>query len=115
MKRILFFGTIAICVIIILNLMHSIYTLWHKRDVMTVTKEKLIKEQQEQASLKKQLAVVQSQQFIEEEARNKLFLVKPGESELIISQDLLKNGNQGSLLHAKELPHWQQWINLFFR
>ncbi len=81
---------------------------------MTVTKEKLIKEQQEQVSLKKQLAVVQSQQFIEEEARNKLFLVKPGESELIISQDLLKNGGTSSNASKKQAPNWQLWLQLFF-
>ncbi|MGB9911644.1 MAG: FtsB family cell division protein [Microgenomates group bacterium] len=56
----------------------------------------------------------QSEEFIEQEARNKLNMAKPGEIVVILPPDfqkfLRKNNNELS----KNIPSWRQWWQLFF-
>jgi len=73
-------------------------------------KNNLEKEKKDNLRLKSQLTFVKSDQFIEEEARNKLFMVKPGESGVILPSNL-GSGKPGA--PARELPNWQKWLNLF--
>ncbi len=77
---------------------------------MVKAKKDLDREKQENQQLKTELSYVKSQEFIEEEARNKLFMVKPGESGVIVPQDLIK---KKEVKKEIELSNWQQWINLF--
>src|SRR3989344_5436267 len=84
MKRLIFLATVIVCLIIINGLLHSIYDLWNKQDLIKDAKTKLAEERAENTKLKAKLKEVNSPEFIEEEARNKLFLVKPGESPVIL-------------------------------
>ncbi len=70
----------------------------------------LEREKKENADLKKRLEYVNSNEFIEEEARNKLFLVKPGESGVIIPKDLIAT-NDPKKVENKAV--WEEWIELF--
>lgn len=65
--------------------------------------------------LKKQLADVQSEDFIEEQARNKLSLGKKGETVVIIPEDTLKLVMVASA-SAQEvrLLNWLGWLRVFF-
>ncbi len=65
--------------------------------------------------LKKKLSEVESPQFIEEEARNKLGLGKPGETVVIIPENKLRQVLEGSS-SAEEvrLPNYQGWLKVFF-
>ncbi len=101
---------IIISLITIQNLVRSIYNLWNKQDLVVKAKKDLDREKQENQQLKTELSYVKSQEFIEEEARNKLFMVKPGESGVIVPQDLIK---KKEVKKEIELSNWQQWINLF--
>lgn len=109
MKKIVYFLTIAVCLIIINNLIHSIYDLWDKQDLVVRAEKELQNEKEENQRLKSRLVYVKSNEFIEEEARNKLFMVKPGESGVIVPADLLEKKEKKKDL---ELPNWQKWINL---
>lgn len=109
-KKISFFFAVVLCLIVINNLARSIYDLWHKQDLVVKAQNNLDKEKKENLRLKSQLTYVASNQFIEEEARNKLFMVKPGESGVILPPDL-GSGKPASSAH--ELPIWQKWLNLF--
>ena len=90
MKKVLFFAGVLICILTINGLARSIYDLWHKQDVVVSSKTDLEKEKKENERLKQQLVFVKSQEFIESEARNKLFMVKPGESGVIVPTDLIE-------------------------
>ena len=110
MKKILFFISLGISVLIIIHLVTSIYTLWHKQDLLTQAQKELQKEQAENKKLQHQLKIVSTDQFVEEEARNKLFMVKPGEGEILIAQ----------VSQAQKVPHqqdtspnWKKWLDLF--
>src|SRR5258706_15956924 len=113
MKRILYILFIILSIAIIASLINSIYTLWHKKNLLVQAQKQLVEEKKRHIELEKKLSVVKSPQFIEEEARNKLFLVKPGESELLIPSDSLPR-EQGAVKSTKnDKPNWQQWLDLF--
>lgn len=65
--------------------------------------------------LKKKLSDVESPQFIEQQARDKLGLGKPGETVVIIPEDKLKLVMEASS-SAKEirLPNWLGWLKVFW-
>ena len=109
MKKLLYLAAIVICLVVINNLIHSIYDLWHKQDLVVNAGKELERQKEENRKLKLLLNRVQGTEFIEEEARNKLFMVKPGESGVIVPADLLEKKEKKKDL---ELPNWQKWINL---
>lgn len=113
MKRIIFLLILILLFFIILRVSVSIYTLWHKQDVLTQAQQQLKQEQKENIFLHKQLKQVQTPQFLDEQARNKLLLVKPGESDVIIDSNLLK-ATASAVAKPTVMPFWQQWLRLFF-
>lgn len=112
MKKILFFAVLIGSFLIINNLVRSISDLWRKQDLIEQAKIDVVKEKKDNQKLKEQLSKAQSEQFIEEQARNKLFLVKPDEKLVVIPQDLLKTASPSA--PPPPLPNWQQWLKLFF-
>lgn len=65
--------------------------------------------------LKKQLEYVNSDAFIEKEARDKLGLGKAGETILILPENLEIIGvNQPEISANQSLPNWEKWWKLFF-
>jgi cell division protein FtsB len=111
MKKIGFILIVLVLLFIINGLLHSIYDLWNKQDLLTSAQKELQNQKLQNQKLKAGLTYVQSPQFIEEQAHDKLFLVKPGEQEVLISPDLSKAQIQKQ---AQNIPNWQQWLQLFF-
>ncbi len=98
--------------LIINSLIHSIYELWHKQDVLTSAQKELDAQKLNNQKLKAEFSYTQTPQFIDEQAHNKLFLVKPGEQSVLISQKLTQKEAEKK---AKDnLPNWQKWLQLFF-
>lgn len=112
MKKVLFIIFLLCMALIINNLLRSIYSLWHKGAYVTQAKQQLAKEQTENQQLKTQLSLVTSQGFVEEEARNRLFLSKPGEEKVLIDPNLLHVVSKP--VEKETLPVWRQWANLFW-
>jgi len=104
--------TIIICIVVINTLARSIYDLWHKQDLVVKAKDDLKHEKLENLELKAQLAYVKSDEFVETEARDKLFMVKPGEADVIVPEDLIKVEEEKEVIIV---PAWQQWVNLFVK
>jgi hypothetical protein len=113
MKRIVFFTAILIALMVIFSLLGSIYQLWHKQDVLYTTARHLTNVKKEHQQLVKQLKVVKTNQFIEEQARNNLFLAKLGEHQVIIAGSLSIQ-KQKMNFKRENIPNWQQWIMIFF-
>lgn len=108
-KTILFIIVVIVCIIIINVLARSIYDTWRKKDLVVKAKANLAQEKEENRKLKLQLSMVNEPNFVEKEARDKLFLVKPGESGVIVPEDLV---NEKKEKVVKITPNYQQWINL---
>lgn len=110
MKKLLYIFPIILLLLIINGLLHSIYDLWSKQDILTQAQKTLETEKEKNDELKRQLQVAQSPEFVESQARNKLFLTKPDEKEVIIPV-----GSQSAVIEKKpELQNWQKWLNLFW-
>lgn len=111
MKKILFFTTVTASLFIIKDLVYSIYTLWHKNDLLIVAQKELLREKEEHDRLKLQLLEAKKPEFIEKEARNKLFMVKHGEKIVLMSQKKVEKVSEKE--QKPILATWQQWIALF--
>jgi cell division protein FtsB len=112
-KKIIYIVTVIILLVIINNLIRSIYDLWHKQDLLTAAKEKLELEKERNNKLKAELSYVQSEKFIEEQARNKLFMSKPGEQDILIQKNLIQKEKDKPKIDTR--PNWQRWLNLFVK
>lgn len=113
-KKILFFAILIIFIIIINNLIHSIYTLWQKSDLVVQAQDELESEKKKNKELKRQLALISESEFVEQEARNKLFLAKPGEEIIVIPTDTFEPPPSRTPEPVETKQPWQQWWALFF-
>ena len=113
MKKAVYIVAVIVLVLMINGLLHSIYDIWHKQDLLTTAQKQLDREKLLNQKLKGELSFAQTPQFLEEQAYNKLFLVKPGEQEVLISPNLTQNQNSAQK-QTQNTPNWQQWLNLFF-
>lgn len=110
MKKVIYIITVAILLLVINDISHSIYDIWQKKDYITQAQKELNIQKQENQRLKSALSYSQSQEFIEKQAREKLFMVKNGEQAILIEQGLEKAD-----VSKKEVdPNWRKWWRLFF-
>lgn len=113
MKKIIFLAVLIGILVLSLNFFRSSYELWRKQDVLTKAQNELLREKEENKKLKDSLELAQKQDYIEKQARNKLFLVKEGEQEVLIPSDLIMGTNSATTIEDNR-PNWQKWIDLFF-
>ncbi|MDQ5900443.1 MAG: hypothetical protein QG600_21 [Patescibacteria group bacterium] len=113
MKKVIYAIIIIFSIYISNNLIQSIYNLLQKQDLVTMASAELVKEKNEYEKLKDQLEKVKRVDFIEEEARNKLFMVQPGEQLVLVPQEVLQASQKVEDQENPDLPYWQQWLNLF--
>ncbi len=115
MKKASFFIIVAICLVIINNLAHSIIAIWQKQAFLTTAQANLQKEEQKNQQLQSQYKIVSQKQFTEEQARDKLLLIKPGETMILIPTGMLPKEEQiNTNGQPVEKPHWQEWWEYFF-
>lgn len=98
---------------IINSLVRSIYNFWHKQDLLVAAKQELSQEKEEKEKLTRELARVKDPSFIEHEARDKLFLVKPGEQVVLLPKEEIEEATKSGKPSKRE-TNWRQWLNLFF-
>lgn len=111
MKKILFIAIVAIFIVIVNNLVHSIYDIWQKKDFVAQAQKELDFQKQENQRLKSALSYSQTPEFIEKEARDKLFMVKKGEKRILLPKES-ENSRDESVKNNE--PNWKKWWNLFF-
>lgn len=107
-KRLIFIGFVIVSLLVIHGLATSIYDLWHKQDLIKNQNSSYERNLAENRELKAKLKQVQTQEFIEEEARNKLFLSKPGEKEILLPSPTSTPSTQ-----TVYVPNWQKWLEFF--
>ena len=114
MKRFVIIALIIASFFIINNLIRSIYNFWHKQDLLVKAQQELVQEKKEKEGLMRELKKVKDPSFIEQEAREKLFLVKPGEQVVLMPTDDIKQTTQSAGRPKKKEENWKQWVKLFF-
>ena len=110
MKKIIFIIIVIILLLIVNNLVRSIHDLWQKKDYITQVQQELDLQKQENQRLKSALSYSQSQEFIEKQARDKLFMVKAGEQKVLVPQE----SESSQEAQKDNNPNWKKWWNLFF-
>jgi cell division protein FtsB len=111
MKKISFIIIVVVLILIINNLIASIWDIWQKKDVVSQAQKELSHQKQENQRLKSALSYAKTPEFIEKEARDKLFMVKEGEQKVLLPQ---ASENPQELSNKNNDPNWKKWIKLFF-
>jgi len=67
--------------------------------------------EQSNFKLARMLNYVQSEEFVELEARKNLNYKKPGEKVIVITEN---NNNEDGAKKAEQLSNWEKWMHYFF-
>lgn len=94
---------------LIINLSRSIWELWHKEERVFEGERKITQLKKEGEELERKLELRQSPEFLEREAREKLSMVRSGETIVILPP--LPSSEASP---TQPLPNWQKWWQLFF-
>ncbi len=114
MKKVLFFLLLIAALIISNSLISSIITLWQKKNLVIEAQKQLDFQKQDNMRLKAQISYAQTPHFIEEQARNKLLLIKPNEEEILLPVATPSGDSIDLKGSDPNVPVWQQWATLFF-
>ena len=113
MKRKIVFAAVFIFgIYLAISLSKQIWVLWQSGGRIELSEQRLQKAQEENQKLKEELKYKQSDEFIEEEARNKLGMAREGE-EIAILPNSAKIGEEKNE-EVKKLANWQKWTALLF-
>ena len=116
LMQVIWIIVLVVGVSMVMQLIYSSYSLWKKHDIVAEREAYLHTLETQQDSLKKELSDSLKPQYIEEEARNKLGLVKAGETAVIMPQSSGSAQQQPPVAsegHDNE-PVWKLWVRLFF-
>lgn len=112
---ILHIGVVLFGLFLLFNFSYSIYSLWRRGDIVSEREEYLRRLEKEQDELKTELSYTMRPEFIEEEARNKLNLVRPGETLVVLSE---RESSESALMSitGERIPEKRvlsEWVELF--
>ncbi|MGB9706966.1 MAG: FtsB family cell division protein [Microgenomates group bacterium] len=105
---------IIIGVALIIKLSGDILRLLKAGDQVRLAEKRVLELERKKEKLSEERQYYQSKEFIEEEARNKLNMAKPGETIVILPPNI---GNLVSRPQPElnpQLPNWKKWWKLFF-
>lgn len=113
MKRLITFGLVALTLLLALSVGREITQLISVRQRIAASEQKLADLKKAQEDLSKEKERRQTESFIEEQARNKLGLARPGEEIIILPKE--DKQKETSNKQKENLPNWQKWLNLFLK
>lgn len=116
LRKAIISSIIVIVLVIVFNLVTQIINSIKSGDRLSAQAEIVYNLEAKNRELKKKLTQIQSTQFIEEQARDKLGLSKSGETVVIIPEDKLKAvmvATQSAQI--TRLPNWLGWWKVFFK
>jgi cell division protein FtsB len=100
---------------LIFSFSRDLWTLFQKEKEIEKSQLKLEQLKLENEELQAQLEYVQSQAFIESQAREKLGMAREEETVLMLPENLGRFEGLGKVKEEEEnLPNWQKWWKLFF-
>lgn len=105
-------AALFICIVVGVGIVRSVYTLSQKRGIITERQQVLAELTAKNRQLQEELKEATSPSFIEQAARDKLGLVREGETVIIMDKTRVANSNDTE--NPLELPSWKQWWRLFF-
>jgi len=97
--------------LLVINVIRSWQHLSVRGDIIQQIQDRLDKAQRQNEDLKKQLVQVESRQYIEQEARNKLNLGRGGE--MIVLLPSISPPAEPTPTIIDTFANWQRWIRTF--
>ena len=111
LKKVVPFLAILILLLIIKNNVFSIHTTLTNDHTTESMKETIAQKKKENEYLRQRLYYVKSREFVEEEAIQKLGMLKAGEYFVIAPTPGLAEPDSNKL---DDRPNWKRWLELFF-
>lgn len=101
---------------LIVSFSRDIYVLWQKGKEIGKAERELEKAKIKNEDFKKRLSYVQTDEFIEKEAREKLGLGKEGETVLILPENFAESlkKEEVEMVLPEDKANWERWRDLFF-
>jgi len=114
-KKIALGVILLVSLIVAYNLINQIINSTKSGDRLSQAADTVYKLETKNKELKIKLTQIQSPDFIEQQARDKLGLGKPGETVVIIPEEKLKEV-MGASQSAQQvrLPNWLGWLRVFW-
>lgn len=109
-------ASIVIFLILVSSLVKSLKRIAEGRAIVMRNEAKLEKIQKENEKLEEQLKIIQSDEFVEKQLRNKLGLVKEGEIVVVLPEAEIVKKLSPVIPEEEEVkpkPNWQRWVELF--
>lgn len=109
-------GALIIFVILTSSFVKSLNRIKMGDTVIQKTKVKIEKAEEENKKLSEQLEITQSEEFLENQLRNKLGLAKEGEIILVLPEADIVRKLSPIIPEEEEIkpkPNWQKWLELF--
>lgn len=113
-RKTLYIAVVVIGIYLIINLTGTIIRLWQKQEKVRIAQLELDQLTKQNKDLQVKLDYVARPEFIEQEAREKLGLVLPGERQVIIREQSPTTPSSGSSQSKNWWDNWQKWLKLFF-
>lgn len=114
-RRIVYAATILIGLVLIFNLVRTLSQTYRSGQRVATLAQEVEELKIEEEQLGQQLKYRQSEEFVEQQARDKLALIKPGETVVVFDDksQILSTKSQKEE-NRSEQPNYQQWWGLFF-
>lgn len=117
MKKYLKYIVLIVSLFLIFSMLRSTWGLLQKGKTLDEARDNVRGLEEEQAKLLEMREVVESEEFVEREAREKLGLAKPGEVVVILpSDDILRKfaPKFEEEEFVQDQPIWRRWAGMFF-
>lgn len=113
MKNKIIYGiTSVLCLILVMNVIRSYISLSERGSILSEAELNLQNAKTKNEGLKRELAMVESPQYVEKEARDKLNLVKNGEVVVLLPSTSPPPEPTPTIF--EEIPNWEKWRRVFF-
>ena len=113
-KRIISGLILIFSLYLIVSLSRGIIDLFQKEKIIEREEEGLEELRVETEKLREEYEYVQSEEFVEKEAREKLGLAKEGETVVILPEDFEEMVEASRKeVESDEVPNWKKWVGLF--
>ena len=113
-KKVIQVAIIIIGLSLIVNLTKDIFRLLKAGEQVKFAERKLEEAKLEKEEILKKKEYYASEEFIEEAARDKLNMARPGETIVVLPQNLAEVIGRKEKETFPKLPNWQKWWKLFF-
>lgn len=110
-KTLILLGIIVVLLLLIKNIVGSISSLRQNSRIVTSLREQEKEQIQKREFLKQQLYFTNSQDFIENQAREKLGMTKPDEYVVLVPPTI---ENKTKVLTPDTTPNWKKWWDILF-